>query len=417
MFYLLITLFFNTFTPLQAAAVNPPFTALSQQTPGGFDFLSANDKSFAFDYQRSGKADHIVAYRPGSGVIYIVNPALQAVVSVNNPGTGLGGFDLSNVADLAFPYDFDSSGFNDHILFFRPGTGLVTIIRNTAGSFDTVFTSNSGIGDYDLLVPSDVGLSFDYGGTGKQDHLVFYRPGQGAIFIIKHNADNTFSPVYSQGAGGVGLGSYDLSSPADKIFAFDYDGKGLLNYLVLYRPGTGKISIQSLQSGGFFQSVLSAETGGLGGYDLQSANDLAFAYDFTGSGLLNHIAFYRPGGGAFFIIAHSGQGTFSPVFQQTSGGIGGFDFVSTADRAYAYDHTSSGALNAISAFRPGEGKYLIIVQNTALNTPSTTTGFQPTFAAASTGVGGDNSLTAGGSRKDSPLLSIAIVLLLFLIVL
>lgn len=39
------------------------------------------------------------------------------------------------------------------------------------------------------------------------------------------------------------LGGYDLASPADRAFAFDYDHSGKLDHLVLYRPGEGTIWI------------------------------------------------------------------------------------------------------------------------------------------------------------------------------
>jgi spore germination protein YaaH len=52
-----------------------------------------------------------------------------------------------------------------------------------------------------------------------------------------------WSPVYAQGDPGSGIGGYDLASPADRAFAFDYDGSGKLDHLVVYRPGTGTIWI------------------------------------------------------------------------------------------------------------------------------------------------------------------------------
>jgi len=45
------------------------------------------------------------------------------------------------------------------------------------------------------------------------------------------------------GRPGSGIGGYDLASPADRVFAFDYTSSGKLDHLVLYRPGTGTIWI------------------------------------------------------------------------------------------------------------------------------------------------------------------------------
>jgi hypothetical protein len=71
------------------------------------------------------------------------------------------------------------------------------------------------------------------------DHLVFYRPGRGATFIIKQSGAEIFTPVYAQGDGGNGIGGYDLRSAADRVFAFDYNRSGKQDHLCLYRPSTG----------------------------------------------------------------------------------------------------------------------------------------------------------------------------------
>lgn len=47
----------------------------------------------------------------------------------------------------------------------------------------------------------------------------------------------TFRPVYQGNVGGIG--GYDLKSPADRAFAFDYNQNGKLDHIALYRPGTG----------------------------------------------------------------------------------------------------------------------------------------------------------------------------------
>ena len=110
---------------------------------------------------------------------------------------------------------------------------------------------NAGIGGDDLASPADRVVAYDYDGSGKLDHLVCYRPGTGAIFIVKKNADGTFAAVYSQGdPGGAGIGGYNLASPADQVFAYDYDGTGKLDHLVCYRPGTGLVRIMQKRTAG-----------------------------------------------------------------------------------------------------------------------------------------------------------------------
>jgi len=46
--------------------------------------------------------------------------------------------------------------------------------------------------------------------------------------------------VYAQGNG---IGGYDLKSSDDRAFAFDYDHSGKLDSMALYRPGTGTMWI------------------------------------------------------------------------------------------------------------------------------------------------------------------------------
>ena len=113
------------------------------------------------------------------------------------------------------------------------------------GNFSPVYAQGepgAGIGGYDLPSPRIVRLRSITTAPGKLDHLALYRPGTGTIWILKNNGGN-FSPVYAQGEPGAGIGGYDLLSAADRAFAFDYDSTGKLDHLVLYRPATGTIWI------------------------------------------------------------------------------------------------------------------------------------------------------------------------------
>jgi hypothetical protein len=230
---------------------------------GGYDLRSPADRAFAFDFDSSGKLDHLVLYRPGTGTIWILKNSggtFSPVYHQGDPGTGIGGYDLKSPADLAFAFDYDSSGKLDHLVLYRPGAGAIFILKNANGNFSPVFIGGnpttgvySGIGGYDLKSPADLAFAFDYDGSGKLDHLVLYRPGAGAMFILD-KASNNFAPVLITrnpvtgvywGYGGSGYPNYDLKSPADLAFAFDYDGSGNLDYLVLYRPGVGATEISN----------------------------------------------------------------------------------------------------------------------------------------------------------------------------
>ena len=223
-------------------------------------------------------------------------------------GNGIGGFDLKSPADLAFAFDYDGSGKMDHLALYRPSTGTIWILKNVAGNFSPVYHQGdpgNGIGGFDLKSPADRAFAFDNNGSGKMDHLALYRPGTGKIWILKNVAGN-FSPVYHQGDPGNGIGGFDLKSPADRAFAFDNNGSGKMNHLALYRPGTGTIWILNKDSAGNFSPVYhQGDPGnGIGGYDLKSPADLAFAFDYDSSGKMDHLALYRPGTGTIWILSH-----------------------------------------------------------------------------------------------------------------
>lgn len=65
-----------TFTKSISQALNPSSTKwiFSRSTDGigGYDLKSSADIVFAFDYNHSGKLDHIALYRPGNGSFFIV---------------------------------------------------------------------------------------------------------------------------------------------------------------------------------------------------------------------------------------------------------------------------------------------------------------------------------------------------------
>jgi len=112
-------------------------------------------------------------------------------------------------------------------------------------------------------------VAFDYYGTGKMDHLLLYRRGTGLVVVVEHGAGNTF---YLMGVWGNGLGGWDMSSPADRVVAFDYYGTGKMDHLVLYRPGTGLIAVLEHGSSNTFY-LMGVWSNGLAGYDLASPAD------------------------------------------------------------------------------------------------------------------------------------------------
>ena len=330
---------------------------------GGFDVSSSDDQAFALDYTGAGRSNHLVFYRPGKGTIFIVKQdGSSGFVPVYQGHSGIGSFDLSVPEDKAFAFDYDGVGTANHLVLYRPGKGAVFILKKDGvGTYFPIFKGTpggGGIGGYDLSSPDDRAFAFDYAGTGKLDHLVFYRPGKGMVFILKKDGPGTFSPAYQSHSG---IGGYDLSSSDDRAFAFDYTGTGRLDHLVFYRPGKGSIFILKKDGTSGFTPVYHSQSG-IGGFDLSDSNDHVFAFDYDGIGTANHLVLYRPGTGAIFIIKKDGTGNYYPVYQQTPGGsgIGGYDLSSSDDRACAFDYAGTGKLDHLVLYRPGKGIVFIL---------------------------------------------------------
>ena len=337
---------------------------------GGYDLQSSADRSFAFDYDHSGKLDYIVLYRPGAGAIFILkneNGTFFPVYKQGAPGIGIGGYDLKSPADRAFAFDYEHSGKLDYLVFYRPGNGNVCILKNDNGNFSAVY-AQSGIAGFDFLSPDDHAFAFDLDHSGKLDYIATYRPGTGTFWIIK-NVNGTFEAVYHQGDPGFGIGGYDLQSPADAAIAFDYDHTGKMDYLVLYRPGNGTIWILKHDGSDFIPVYHQGEPGngiGIGGFDLSSPSDSAFAFDYGSTGRQDYLVLYRPGAGLFEILKNT-NGTFTPVYGQDppGEGIGGYDLRSPADLGYAFDYRQTGKLDHIVLYRPGAGAIFIVEESTA----------------------------------------------------
>ncbi|RAH85992.1 hypothetical protein BO86DRAFT_375550 [Aspergillus japonicus CBS 114.51] len=329
---------------------------------GGYDLRSPADEVFTFDYEHNKKLDHLVLYRPGTGTIWILKNdqgRFTPVYQEGDPGNGIGGYDLKSTADHVFAFDYDHSGKLDHLALYRPGTGTIWILKNHHGQFTPVYQEGDpgrGIGGFDLKSPADRAFAFDYEHSGRLDYLALYRPGTGTIWILK-NDHGQFTPVYQEGAPGRGIGGFDLKSPADRAFAFDYEHSGKLDYLTLYRPGTGTIWILKNERGRFSPVYQQGAPGqGIGGYDLKSTADRVFAVDYEHNGKFDYITLYRPGTGTMWILKNRSN-QFIPVYQEgdPGRGIGGYDLKSGADKAFAYDFTGKSVSDHIGLYRPGAG--------------------------------------------------------------
>jgi uncharacterized protein YjbI with pentapeptide repeats len=285
-----------------------------------------------------------------------------------------------------------------------PATDLAG--ANFSGEGVSYFTPayrGGGIGTYDLADPADRVIAYDYAGTRHLDHLVCYRPGHRTIYILKKvsdtNSPNAFTPVYHQS----GIGDYDLTSPADRVIAYDYAGSGYPNYLVCYRPGRGAIfiveKVSDTDSPDAFKAVYSQGDpggsglgGGIGGYDLADPADQIIAYDYEDKGNLNYLVCYRPGTGMIRILKRisdqNSPNAFTPVYHQS--GIGTYNLADPADRIIAYDFAGTGHLNYLVCYRPGTGLLWVLKKVSDADSPDA---FTPLYKQDATWIGGNGGYT------------------------
>uniref|UniRef100_A0A8H7N5R8 Uncharacterized protein n=1 Tax=Bionectria ochroleuca TaxID=29856 RepID=A0A8H7N5R8_BIOOC len=338
---------------------------------GGYDLKSKADRVFALDYNSSGRLDHLCLYRPGTGAFFIIRNqggTFSPVYSQGDPGSGIGGYDLKHVNDVAFAFDYESTGKLDHIVLYRPGYGAIYILKRSGTAWTPVYAQGhlgSGIGGYDLRSANDRIFAFDYNHSGCQDHLALYRPGTGAFFILKRSG-TAWSAVYAQGDPGSGIGGYDLGQTADRAFALDYDSTGKLDHIALYRPGTGTFWILKNSSGTFSPVYSEGDPGnGIGGYDLGSVNDVAFAFDWKKTGKNDHIVLYRPGKGTLWVIERSGT-TYKAVFAEgdPGNGVGGYDLSSVEDKVLAFDYEGSKKPDHLVLYRTNATGTIWILKHT-----------------------------------------------------
>jgi hypothetical protein len=331
-----------------------------------YNLSSANDRVFPFDFNGDGKSDLclyrpgtgaiFIARSNGDGTF-------TAVYKQGNPGKGIAGYSLRSVNDRVFPFDFNGDGKSD-LCLYRPGAGAIYIARsNGDGTFTAVYRQGdpgSGIAGYSLRSSSDRVFPFDFNGDGRSD-LCLYRPGAGAIYIAGSNGDGTFTAVYRQGDPGSGIAGYSLRSSSDRVFPFDYNGDGRSD-LCLYRPGAGAIAIVRSNGDGTFYPVYfqGAPGSGIAGYSLRGKCDQVFPFDYNGDGKQD-LCLYRPGTGAIFVVRSNGNGTFTAVYREGAPGLGiaGYGLKDINDRVFACDHNGDGD-DDLCLYIPGTGAIAVI---------------------------------------------------------
>lgn len=127
-------------------------------------------------------------------------------------------------------------------------------------NIDRVFAHETGhvFGAPDEYASSNCTCGGAYGPWGEPNSNCENCPGGAGWKCVMDNNDWAFCPwtplqigwswyvpEYYQGDGGSGIGGYNLMSPADLAFPYDYDSSGKVDHLVPYRPNRGAIFIVS----------------------------------------------------------------------------------------------------------------------------------------------------------------------------
>jgi hypothetical protein len=60
---------------------------------------------------------------------FVIDQFMPPVYAMGSPGTGIDGYDLADPADRAFAFDYNSSGKLDHLVLYRPGSGTIWILK------------------------------------------------------------------------------------------------------------------------------------------------------------------------------------------------------------------------------------------------------------------------------------------------
>ncbi len=296
----------------------------------GFDFWSANDRVVVLDFDNDGR-DDIFIYRPGGGPAYAMRGNADRTFTTTMAAYNFAGFDFAEPHDRALAFDYDNDGFKD-LFFYRPVNNVTWVARsNGNGTFSQAFASWNGIGGFNLTHPRDQVRVLDYDGDGRDD-LFFFRPGHRLTNLVRN------TPWGFSGSNSTGFVGYDFWDAIDDVVVLDYNGDNR-DDMFFYRPGNGAAYLaRSNGLSGF--SLASSSHWGIGGYDIFDRWDTAVKADFNGDNL-DDLFFYRPGGGAAYVLQSDGNGGFSAAYGgQGFGGTWAYDVSKHQDKVVVLDHNN-----------------------------------------------------------------------------
>ncbi|MEB3259180.1 MAG: calcium-binding protein [Cyanobacteriota bacterium] len=205
-----------------------------------------------------------------------------------------------------------------------------------------------------------------------------------------------------------GIAGYDFLSSLDRAVAFDYNGDRKQD-LFFYRPGQGAAWVARSNGDGSFTAVYAvgddgpAGLNGIAGYDFLSRADQALAFDYNGDGNKD-LFFYRPGRGAAWVARSNGDGSFTAVYAVGDdgaaglNGIGGFDLLSANDRAIALDYDGDGFEDLV--FQPVGSDQAWVVRSNGNGTFASFTNAPGTLSGVVAASGGTADVLIGDNGNN-----------------
>lgn len=197
-------------------------------------------------------------------------------------------------------------------------------------------------------------IAYDANGTGHDDHVLIYVPGQGILYLLRYQGGIYWHLEWSSTTG---IAGYDLKGAYDKIISYDY-GSGTKNALITYRPGSGFVWVININGSGDSRYFTAAVRGnsGIGGFDLKGQTDQIVAVDHNAGAM--DLVCYRPAYGYVWYLNHSAYSTNFTAANSTHSGMSGFSFLFQQDRLFAINTSGSSVVNAnnlMFMYRPGYG--------------------------------------------------------------
>lgn len=211
-----------------------------------------------YDANGTGHEDHLLIYIPGHGILYLIHYLAGGIWQLDWQSTsGIGGYDLAggNKADKIISYDY-GAGVKNYLICYRPGNKFVWIMKNnstasnpnpSSWTWSTYLQSNNGIGGYDMGDIRDLLVTVGGPSNGSMN-LCAFRPGLGYVWLISHDPNSSFDPVFPGGTysrtSRSGLPGFSFASQQDRIVSTNLNfgtGTGPEEdaAVICYRPGSG----------------------------------------------------------------------------------------------------------------------------------------------------------------------------------